>query len=115
MKNEPSFGGISDGWSNIKSESFVNLLLQFIDSEWKMKTVCVAAERLKGRQLRLVFPISLVLFLFFLGKHTAERLTPFLLLLLKKVGVEPSRVISMTTDNGGNFVNAVKAVFVLFC
>ncbi|KAK7176491.1 hypothetical protein R3I93_000658 [Phoxinus phoxinus] len=79
----------TDGWTSLATEAYVTVTAHFIDDDWELKDVILkTAEAQKS--------------------HTAENVTECISNILGEYSVSRESVLSITTDNAANYINAVE-------
>lgn len=79
----------TDGWTSIATVSYVTATAHWINDEWEMLNNVLKTKALKV-------------------SHTAENVGECIQEILDVFGIERGSVISITTDNATNYVNAVE-------
>lgn len=79
-----------DCWTSIAGQPYVGITLHFIDESWELISVCLCC-------------------FLFEENHTAEKLHDIIDAKLVEWKLDPASIVSCTTDNGRNIVNAVKS------
>ncbi|CAK6949708.1 zinc finger BED domain-containing protein 1-like [Scomber scombrus] len=79
----------TDGWTSIATEAYVTVTAHFINEDWELKDIILkTAEAQKT--------------------HTAENVAVCITNILGEYNVSRQSVLSITTDNAANYVNAVE-------
>ncbi|CAK6965266.1 hypothetical protein D5F01_LYC10977 [Scomber scombrus] len=79
----------TDGWTSIATEAYVTVTAHFINEDWELKDIILkTAEAQKT--------------------HTAENVAECITNILGEYNVSRQSVLSITTDNAANYVNAVE-------
>ncbi|KAK5853479.1 hypothetical protein PBY51_014626 [Eleginops maclovinus] len=78
-----------DGWTSLATEAYVTVTAHFINEEWELKDVLLKT---------IEAPKS----------HTAENVAKYIGNILDEYKVDRESVLSITTDNAANYVNAVE-------
>ena len=81
----------TDLWKNKGLEHFIVLTAHFFDQQFNYVSIVVSFEK-------------------FIGRHFANRIKPFLLREIKKLGLK-EKIISITTDNGADIKSATSNGF----
>ncbi|KAK0153071.1 Zinc finger BED domain-containing protein 1 [Merluccius polli] len=79
----------TDGWTSLATEAYVTVTADFINEEWELKDVLLKT---------IEAPKS----------HTAENVAKYIGSILDEYKVDRESVLSVTTDNAANYVNAVE-------
>ncbi|KAJ3580776.1 hypothetical protein NHX12_027326 [Muraenolepis orangiensis] len=79
----------TDGWTSLATEAYVTVTAHFINEEWELKDVLLKT---------IEAPKS----------HTAENVAKYIGNILDEYKVDRESVLSITTDNAANYVNAVE-------
>lgn len=77
-----------DGWTSDAQQHFVALTAHFIDSKWELRSMCLGLALAEAKQ-------------------TAAQVSHNLEAILVDVGMANTHVVSVTRDNGANFVAGV--------
>ncbi|XP_073730758.1 E3 SUMO-protein ligase ZBED1-like [Misgurnus anguillicaudatus] len=90
LLNNRSVALTTDGWTSLHTDAYVTVTAHFISDDWEIKNYVLKTEELRE-------------------KHTAENVSDCILHILGAFEIKPESVISVTTDNAGNYVKAVES------
>ncbi|XP_076581873.1 E3 SUMO-protein ligase ZBED1-like [Chaetodon auriga] len=79
----------TDGWTSIATEAYVTVTAHFINDDWEMKDIILKTAEVQET-------------------HTAEHVAECIANILGEYNVRPQSVLSITTDNAANYINAVE-------
>uniref|UniRef100_A0A8C9Z4Z2 BED-type domain-containing protein n=1 Tax=Sander lucioperca TaxID=283035 RepID=A0A8C9Z4Z2_SANLU len=79
----------TDGWTSLATEAYVTVTAHFIDNDWELKDVILKMAEVQK-------------------SHTAENVAECISNTLGEYNVSCESVLSITTDNTANYINAVE-------
>lgn len=79
----------TDGWTSIATEAYVTVTAHFINDDWELKDIILKTAEVQET-------------------HTAEHVAECIGDILGEYNVRPQSVLSITTDNAPNYINAVE-------
>ncbi|XP_027138680.1 zinc finger BED domain-containing protein 1-like [Larimichthys crocea] len=79
----------TDGWTSIATEAYVTVTAHFINEDWELKDIILKTAEVQKT-------------------HTAEHVAECIANILGEYNVRPQSVLSITTDNAANYINAVE-------
>lgn len=79
----------TDGWTSVATDSYVTVTAHFINEDWEMKDIVLQTTEFKK-------------------SHTAENVAEVIDNILREYNVSHESVLAITTDNAGNYINAVE-------
>ena len=79
----------TDGWTSLATEAYVTVTAHFITEDWLLKDAVLKTAELEK-------------------SHTAENVAGCIEEILRGYGIGRDSILAVTTDNAGNYVNAVE-------
>ncbi len=80
----------TDGWTSLATEAYVTVTAHFINEDWELKDIILKTAEVQKT-------------------HTAENVAECITNILGEYNVSRQSVLSITTDNAANYVNAMEA------
>jgi hypothetical protein len=78
----------ADTWTSLATESYLTVTVHYVSQEWELKSHVLGTLLLEER-------------------HTGEHLSTWIVEMLSKFGVSPSKVVAVVHDNASNMVSAI--------
>ena len=85
-----AFSATADMWTSVTGDPYLSYTIHYINDEWELKTKCLQT---------LYFPTD----------HTGQNIADGLKDILSQWGLYASKQVCITTDNGSNFISAIRS------
>jgi len=85
-----AFSATADMWTSVTGDPYLSYTIHYINDEWELKTKCLQT---------LYFPTD----------HTGQNIADGLKDILSQWGLDASKQVCITTDNGSNFISAIRS------
>ena len=82
----------TDIWTSIRMEAYMSVTIHFVTDDWKLERYVLATLPLEER-------------------HTGENIAKWILRVLEKFSIDPSKIRALVTDNGSNMLAAAKKLY----
>lgn len=81
----------TDTWTSLATESYLTITVHYIDDKWSLISRILGTMLLEDR-------------------HTGQNLSQWILEMLTKFGVDPSKIVAVVHDNAANMVSAMQVL-----